>query len=400
MADERTPGYFQAKKTGAFLNVNPMSHTKYTLEKDVAGSTIWNRTRISDGFNLGSYEWNGNQAAAYWWTKSTSPFPAWSGGIPTWATDSSVSTSALANGRGQGMDLLTFVVELHKTIDMIVSFRNRTLKRAERVADRLKQVPKRTGNSFNGYDAGHTDYSSAFAETWLEARYGWRTLALDIGDIQTAIYKLQNARTTHLVRGYATVANALSRTLGSVTAIGTVLQRVNGVEVGGKYGWGTATMSQTLTYKKRSGTILEAIVSDIFTVDPLVTLYEVIPFSMIADWFSNLGEMVQAYSPFATENVLGTWISSHEELLTTCTTVTAAKVDTPNNENNTIKSGGGASSTLETLKVVTNRYPYTLTGLNLTFKMNLNASRLTDLASIFFGRYHGILKGLSKSTRV
>ena len=400
MSDEVTPGYYGKRRRGQWLPVNPMSHTKYESKNLISGSTRWNRIRISDGFVLGSYEWTGLQAAAYFWRFASSEFPAYVGTLPSWASDSSVSTSALANARSRGFDLLTFYAEWNKTLSMFTGFRESVLKRAEKVAGRLRQVRKKTGRWVTRKNPGFQaeDINSAFAETWLEARYGWRTLRYDLEDMVSAQQKLSELK-THLVRGYATESNAVTRTINNSSTVSTVFQRVNQVEVGSKFGWGTGILKQDLTYTKHAGALLEAYVGDILNVDPLVTTWEVIPFSFIVDWFTNIGEIAQAYSPFAQENLVGCWVTAREELRTYATITVASKVDTVNNENNPILSGAGVISTCETLKTTTTRYAVSPSA-SLTFRLNLNPEKLVDLASIFFLRYVRVLKELQQTTRL
>jgi hypothetical protein len=44
--------------------------------------------------------------------------------------------------------------------------------------------------------------------------------------------------------------------------------------------------------------------SAVVAVDPLVTLLELAKFSFVADWFTNLGDAVRAYSPFGAGSVV------------------------------------------------------------------------------------------------
>jgi len=40
------------------------------------------------------------------------------------------------------------------------------------------------------------------------------------------------------------------------------------------------------------------------SLDPLLTAWEVIPYSFVIDWFFNIGSNIQAYSPFASGDLL------------------------------------------------------------------------------------------------
>jgi hypothetical protein len=52
----------------------------------------------------------------------------------------------------------------------------------------------------------------------------------------------------------------------------------------------------------------------------------VIPFSFIADWFTNFGDIARAYSPFGAGNVLWLWTSVLNESVATVTMTTKATV--------------------------------------------------------------------------
>lgn len=393
MTDSVSPGYFYKRKRGLFLPINSMTHTKYS--KDISTSSLirWKQSYTSYPYSTSGYfVHEGEAALAYMWNYTTA-WPTWSGSVPSWPTESALVTEALANARSQGFDLLTFVAEWHKTVDLIRNFQSRTLLRAERVAQSLKpsRFKQRDWDSTNG----NPELVKAFAETWLEGRYGWRILAYDIDAINGALQKLNSMR-SGLVRGYATDTNSATRVVANHTTPQQIgLKRTP--TSGANYVRGSGSVSQRLERKLRAGSILEAVVEDILSVDPLVTAWEVIPFSFILDWFANIGSIVEAYSPFATESLLASWVSKTETLETSSTFTPLSGLVSALNKTYTLETGSTCVASISS--EVYDRYSVTASA-NLSFKLNVDALKLTDLYSIAVSRYVGSLRKVLKSNRL
>jgi len=71
------------------------------------------------------------------------------------------------------------------------------------------------------------------------------------------------------------------------------------------------------TYAARQSSIVEcragvgavAVGREVAFADPLVTAYEITPFTFILDWFLNLGQAIEAWSPFAGTEWKYFWVS-------------------------------------------------------------------------------------------
>lgn len=392
MTDTLTPGYFGSRRRGKFLNVNTMTHTKY--EKEQSSSTGFARWKLYDlgasNVFLGSRTFSGELALGRQWATGLSTFPSWTGSEPSVQTEAQLSTEALAKARTQGFDMLTFVAEWHKTVELIKGFRTRTLFRAERVAGALTRKSGKHSKPI-------ADTAEAFAETWLEGRYGWRILRYDIEQINKSLTRLNEIR-SGIIRASAESSATVSRTVyNTTTAAGLGIRTTPTSSAPSAYG--IYSVIQNRTYTRRCGVLLDAIVGDILSIDPLVTAYEVIPFSFILDWFVNIGDVVAAYSPFATENLLGAWTSFKEEVQTQ----TFYNANGPS----TKKSYGGYYMLLDVggtwsssvLKTTYTRSPIS-PSVGLTWDLRLDAAKLTDLASIFVLRYLGVLSKISKLNRI
>lgn len=379
MTDEVSPGYFAAKRRGQFLPVNPMVQTKgssyYT-----SGSVAWDI--YYNGTLKYQHTWSGAPAATcYFWHYGAQFNPSYSGSYPSWPDSNAVLTSALANARSKGFDILTFLAEFRKTVSLIRGFRDRTLQRAERVADSI-------GNT--------SDPITAFAETWLEARYGWRILLYDIASINESIEKLRTF-TSPIIRGYGSEEASSSSVVQSYSTPASYFRRYSPYSQTALWEPCTFVVTQSATREVRAGVLLEAVLDDIVEIDPLVTGWELIPFSFILDWFINIGDVITAYSPFASENLLGAW-TKETEVITTDVTCIPATTGNPSSGWYYSTSSGQAFSCgiLSTTAERTAASP----SASLSFNINLDSLKLTDLVSIFISRYAGIIGKLLKSNRI
>jgi hypothetical protein len=380
MTDEVSPGYFAAMRRGQFLPVNPMVQSKGSSYYDPASMT-WD---ITYNGNLVYYQtWIGAVAAScYFWHYSSQFNPPYSGSYPSWPDSSALLTEALAQARSRGFDVLTFLVEFRKTVDLIRNFRERTLNRAEKIAGTI-------GKS--------SDPIGEFSSTWLEARYGWRILAYDIAGINQAIDRLNDWKST-FIRGYAEDEAVVSHTVQSYSPANQYMRRYSPYSQAALWDPCTFEVTQSATRNVRAGVILQSLLDDIFELDPLVTTWEVIPFSFIIDWFTNIGDVIEAYSPFATENLLGAWTKETEVITTDVTMVPATTGNPSSGWYYETKSPGTALSCGITNTSV-NRQPASPSA-SLSFKLNLDSLKILDLSTIFFARWAKILGGIMKTNRV
>jgi hypothetical protein len=393
MSDSVSPGYFGKSRRSEFLPVNAMTHTTYKKEVSTSSTAQWKLWATwNQNFLLGYRETVGELAMGHLWYKTSNSFPPWVGSVPSVDSDAVLLTKALANARTRGFDLLTFYKEWNKTYELLRGFQRRTLQRAGRVADSIMLSRKTASNQQTAWDV-----SKAFAETWLEGRYGWRILRYDIEAINEALTRLANVR-SRFGRGYATSEGSANRTISSAgTTTGTIIRQTP-VSAGTNV-LGTWNISQERRVTKRAGTILEAVVGDILTIDPLVTSWEVIPFSFIVDWFVNIGDVVAAWSPFAQENLLGAWISLKDETITTSTFTASGSTKTNyGGYYMQIHSGGGSVNTATTVKEVYSRVPAS-PSVGLSFDLRLNGAKVIDLVSILLLRKASLLRQILKHNR-
>lgn len=158
-------------------------------------------------------------------------------------------------------DALTALAEAEGTARMLVSCRNR--------AKRLILQALKGGK--------HT--AKAAADAWLEWRYGWRTLLYDMEDAAEAY----NTPVRDLfIEGRAGASFALSEYISTPTYTYHCT-------------WDNVTQ---LNYdlSVRANVVLHYdMASTNVLASPLVTAWELIPYSFIADWFVSAGEAIAAW---------------------------------------------------------------------------------------------------------
>lgn len=372
MSDRVTPGYFKASRTGGPLPVNPLDATQRRLLQASASPVSWKNSSTG-----GQVDYSGNLAVTGW---ESSAFPRTfsnllnkgPGSYPQPELPASYYLQrALAKARTSGWDVLTFAAEASKTWDLVARAASRTDRRASFILNRLdrSRTPRR-------------DLLRLFSEMWLEYRYGWRILAYDIESAHEALEKLKQLR-----------SKLLRRTEGEVVATNGFSNHTRGSFRLPSIGAGLGPQFQTrfqweLETELRAGVGLDlGLSSDIVFGDPLVTAYEVTPYSFIADWFFNLNDVVAAWSPFAVGSVAHAFV-------TTTQRKTVIGEAHPLAFNGWVPDSTGTSTYVATYER-TIRSPADPT-LDVRFRLNMNGAKLTDLLALFFSRHAQRLRRMTR----
>lgn len=176
---------------------------------------------------------------------------------------------AAASIADQGWDVLTFTAELGKT---------RTL--FSKVAVKLGNLrklfrPRRARELYN-------DYLQAY-KLWLEGRYGWRTLIYDLDDLYEAVNRIGKV-----------MPDRQSRSLvGPRIANEDITNYPEDVA-----NWMfTFDVTDTEVYEvEKVGRVAGDIKFDSLQTNLLVTGWELVPFSFVADWVISIGKAISAAS--------------------------------------------------------------------------------------------------------
>lgn len=196
--------------------------------------------------------------------------------------------------------------EILSDLDKTVGMLHKPFKGARNLVQKMVKYRKR--------HLGKTIRSAtkASSQAWLEYRYGWRPLISDanqiIRDANTFREKMERSR---LVARSGREASG-SR---STSYVGTPLPALSAL--------GNVDVECRTVLKVGAGVIYDRCDRNSFqrlneilgtrTMDIPATLWEVIPYSFVVDWFVNVGDWLQAITPNPYVSVRGSWISSSEK---------------------------------------------------------------------------------------
>jgi hypothetical protein len=166
-----------------------------------------------------------------------------------------VVQSAAARIYNSGHDTLTFLAELSKVRRLFVSLLQKILR---------KDLPKNL---------------KEFSSAWLEARYGWRTLLFDLIELHDALQSLSEGS-----------RNRVSERVGQSNS-----WTESNVELSGTDAQITKTISDEVEVSIR-GSITADFQERSFIFNPILTAWEVVPFSFVIDWLINVGQSLAALS--------------------------------------------------------------------------------------------------------
>jgi len=267
------------------------------------------------------------------------------------------STQAFANINSPEMMALATVAESRKSVESIAAI----LLRAIKIIRNVKRL--------NGKALAKELSPKELADRYMEARYALRPLYYDVKGITKALAKERgHARMT--ARGYATKDGSATGTLSN-TVLRTFIE--------GDWKW-TAKYSVSA----RAGILCDVNVteSSVFGLSAIAeTVWELLPFSFIIDWFVNVGTFIAAHTPNAEVRQLTSWVTV-KEILTSTTELSDYR--------SVVGAGYGQVGGVCTLtppkyfrqEMVLERIIGISAGTLPTFNLKLDGYKLTDLGII------------------
>lgn len=236
-----TKNFHKLKREGKLLPFTPWEQVSYS--GNYARKTNWNENGTYHSDVIGPYSWYPGPTQF--------PIGKLEGLIQEVDYDSLVQQAA-ARIYASGFDTLTFLAELHKTRRMFQDMLSRNL-------DNL--------------------LSGRLYKNWLEARYGWRILILEMQDLYNTIENLDDTRTRFKERAGRTERNIDSwvetHDLGFAVAKWNFNDEIE------------------ISYR---GSVVMDIEPPSFQFNPIVTAWELIPYSFVIDWFIGIGNWLEAMS--------------------------------------------------------------------------------------------------------
>lgn len=279
--DMVTAHFRQLQKCGGFLPLNQFEvvTTDTTI---VSGSG-------SEDFAAANTRWTGEFVPAFDVTLAT---PA----INDSLRDAAV-LSAAANASQAAFDVSTWLGEFRESVETLGDIGTRLFHAAGLMADaahdlatiaRRMRHPRRL-RKFRGNPRSVWDQ---FSDLWLLGRYGVRPLIYDFYSAQKAMEVLLKG--TAIVRGRGFQQESISLSKVRVVPIDTKTD---------------VTWSETITGTRKYYGMAYCRFSDstsaAFQYNPLVTAWELTPYSFIVDWFIDVGSWVQTLAPQLNGDYLG-----------------------------------------------------------------------------------------------
>lgn len=243
-----TPGFHKLKKSGALLPY-----------------TSWYQYEVSRNTSGEYYKGVLNNAPAFHYTTILNREPelhrslTGAGGILSEFPEASLASgqyhlqSAAARISSRGWDGLTFAGELPQ----------------------LKRMFKSTAKKMVNLARGHS--SKRVLDLWLEGRYGWRTLAYDVRDLDAAINDWDQSRKIYTERAGTSYSERSSK-------VSTSSNR-------------NATWAYEETFESNHsvrGSVAGRIEPARVIVDPIKTGWELVPYSFVMDWVYGVGVALDA----------------------------------------------------------------------------------------------------------
>lgn len=184
-------------------------------------------------------------------------------------------------------DLMTALAEMRSTVatmgNIVRRFNGKTADIAARAAKYARKARK--------------DPFKVFNDMWLEARYGIRPILYDAAETGRALARLgQGKRAFVIGRDVARYSANASSTLPYASS-----------DINWEYPW-TQTWVGEYTVRGWSICTFDSLMSSTFQIDPLVTAWELVPYSFVVDWFVDVGGWASTLIPSATGD-LDTYVS-------------------------------------------------------------------------------------------
>lgn len=241
-----TPYYFTKRRRGDLLPMTPFR--KFRVEGTSSGN--FNVDVGTGGSNHIYYYFDNGLSAFQYWVLDEDD-------LNSYAPESydEYVQSAAAAIYSSGHDTLTFLAELMEVKRMFFQTGRRLL---------TLDVPRNWRRLTNDY---------------LEYRYGWRVLMYDLKSLNNAVKNLNNG-----VQRYKECRGTTSTTSNDTSWTGSLAGRV-----------AHHSVTDEVTIGKRGCVVADLDVPE-FQFNPLVTAWELIPYSFVVDWFLTVGQSLAALS--------------------------------------------------------------------------------------------------------
>lgn len=290
--DVATPDFVRLLKCGEFLPLNPVVITTDTYKCETVNAA-----------NLTNPPNNNYPVVGEWgaWPAFPSTFPSSMPGFPAGFgppdPDESLYelcvNNARANAVADSWDVLTSLAEARETYNMLRYALPNFWKKTTWVANlAYLRFKKRADRRFAARDA-----IEWFSDNWLLARYGIRPTLYDIADA-VAYWRKLSEEPPPWVSGKSRQDDQQSKNDIKNNVLAGVYNTSE---------WTTVSGEDTYRSKAYLGIDLGPLRG--LQIDPVVTAYELVPFSFVLDWVVDVGGWLSTLTPQLRGDFLGTQYS-------------------------------------------------------------------------------------------
>lgn len=351
---QNTPNFTQLRKCGEFLPLNTVKIETFNVTRTPGTVSC----QVNDSANT-------MYRGSSWFDNYVVP----SDFIPTpsSALSDAAVLSAAANCIDEAWDVLTFASQIQQTAQTIASvghrFNSATFLMANRAVKKAKKNPALVYQYFR--------------DLWLEARYGIRPMMYDAYDAANFLNKLLNGGTGGLVTGRGRQIETFNKHQGNWVHYDTTWDIMDELDFSGSY-----------THRGIAYQMPKKLGKHGLVADPLVTAWEVMPYSFVVDWFIDIGSWVKTLVPQVTSQYAGIGKS--------------LRVDSEFKGKRIyrVKPGRGTGTWDNGLKTVTSRTYYREPSL-IPFPSpipRLTLPKVVDLFTLFIRGKHRVVQTLGKSS--
>lgn len=290
MVDNPLPNYAELRKKGKVLPTTRMTFTRDVYaEERIRVGYLYYRYKFED---CEDYPGRFKIPASWGYQYVDAP----KGRLTAFSSVSesrinAAKVEAKSKLHSQGMDVLTFASEFHKTLAMLTSFRSNLEKSVVETVEILIRDLKRRKRRDPKYrlPKSFTQFYRLFESYWLEFRFGWRILWYDLKELDS--WLSEKADKSRLIVGRF---------------------REEWTETSNKTGGATKDTRDMKIHVGYPG-MLDP--SKLGYANAVNTAWDILPFSLVVDWFFNVQETILAHTS-APANVRALPESSY--LVTTC----------------------------------------------------------------------------------
>jgi hypothetical protein len=204
-----------------------------------------------------------------------------------------VRARAAVKSRQQHMSGFTFLGELKETIQMLRRPADALLRST---SEYLTTLRKRKGGIRRGNaDAKRKALVDIASGTWLEVSFGWKPLIADVKDIAETLARWQTEKSRHdNVRGYGEFTTAETYNTFNVAIAPNIWCKGQTVRKTRHQVIYRVRVAANDTHAPEGSLARLGELSGFRPEDFIPSVYQLIPYSFLVDYFTNLGDIVEA----------------------------------------------------------------------------------------------------------